>query len=184
MTVDWHLVAQIGVPVATLFLGAWVRRWFEKRPALTSYFGHVSAFKYAREDGKKVDIYTHSVVLRNAGRKSASNVRIRHTVLPSFQIVPPVDHRVIDLADNAKEILIPTMVPGEQLTISYLYFPPLTYANVNAGIKSDEGFATQLPVLLQRQYPKSLGVLTVAAVLVGVGTILYAAISAIRHLLS
>jgi hypothetical protein len=184
MTVDWHLVAQVGVPVVTLFLGAWVTRWFEKRPALTSYFGHVSAFKYALDDGKKMDIYTHSVVLSNAGRKSANNVRLRHAVLPSFQIVPPVDHKVIDLADGAKEILIPTMVPSEQLTISYLYFPPLTYANVNAGIKSDEGFATQIPVLLQRQYPKWLSILSIVLVLVGVGTILYAAVTAVRHLLA
>jgi hypothetical protein len=184
MTVDSELVVQIAVPMATLFLGAWINRWFEKRPALTSYFGHVSAFKYTLDDGRKVDIYTHSVVLRNAGRKSANNVRLKHTTLPDFQIVPPVVHSMVDLADGAKEILIPTMVPSEQLTISYLYFPPLTYANVNAGIKSDEGFATQIPVLLQRQYPKWMSRLSVVLVLLGLGAVVYAAIKTIRHLLA
>jgi hypothetical protein len=182
MTVDSELVVQIAVPVATLFLGAWINRWFEKRPALTSYFGHVSAFKYTLDAGQKMDIYTHSVVLRNAGRKTANNVRLKHATLPNFQIVPPVDHTVVDLADGAKEILIPTMVPSEQITVSYLYFPPLTYSNVNAGIKSDEGFATQIPVLLQRQYPKWMSRLSIILLLVGLGTVVYAAIKAVRHL--
>lgn len=182
MVTDWHLVAQIAVPIATLFIGAWVNRWFEKRPALISYFGHVSAFKYSLQDGKQVDIYTHSVVLRNSGRRSATNVRLRHHVLPDFQIIPSVEHRVVELTAGAKEILIPTMVPGEQLTVSYLYFPPLTYAGINAGIRSDEGFASAIPVLLQRQYPKWFGRVMFVLALIGAGSIIYSAISFARHL--
>ena len=66
-------------------------------------------------------------------------------VLPSFQLYPSIAYQVVDLPDGAKEILIPTMVPGEQLTISYLYGPPLTYAGVNAGIRSDEGLRGRFP---------------------------------------
>ena len=55
----------------------------------------------------------------------------------------------------------------------YLYFPPLTANQINAGIKSDEGFAHQILVLLQRQYPKwwnrTVGVLT----LIGVISVVY-----------
>ena len=50
--------------------------------------------------------------------------------------------------------MIPTLVPGEQITVSYLYFPPHTVADVNTGVKHDGGFAQQIPVLLQRQYPQ------------------------------
>jgi|SRR5665213_1145172 len=180
MSADWHLVTQIGIPVGTLFLGAWITRWFEKRPALTSYFSHVSAFKFTANDGSKSDIYTHSVVLRNAGRKTATNVKLRHSVLPNFQISPPVDYRVIDLVDGAKEILIPTMVPNEQITIDYLYFPPLTYTNVNAGIKSDEGFAREISVLLQRQYPAWFNGSVAILLFVGVGTTIYLAVTLTR----
>jgi hypothetical protein len=38
--------------------------------------------------------------------------------------------------------------------VSYIYFPPVTVAQVNAGIKCDQGFANAVPVLLQRQYPR------------------------------
>lgn len=182
MATDWRLVTQVCLPVGTLFLGAWVNRWFEKRPALTSHFSHVSAFKYTLDNGNKVDIYTHSVVLRNAGKRTANNVRLRHTFLPDFQILPPVAHSVIDLADGAKEILIPSLVPSEQVTVSYLYFPPRTYAHINAGIRSDEGFAADIPVLLQRQYPKWTSIIGALLMLVGLGTLIYALVSVGRRL--
>jgi len=181
-SIDWHLVAQVGVPVGTLFLGAWVNRWFENRPTLTSYYGHVSAFQHTLPDSTRAAIYTHTVVLRNTGRKSATNVRLRHAVLPSFQIFPSVNYSVVDLPDGAKEVLIPTLVPQEQLTISYLYFPPLTYEGVNAGIRSDDGLARQIPVLLQRQYPRWLNALVGLFLLIGLLTAAYLAVLAVRHL--
>lgn len=181
MILDWHLVADVGIPILTLFLGAWVNRWFEKRPVLTSYFSNVSAFKWAAPDGKKVDIFTHSVVLRNSGKKSATNVRFRHASLPSFQIFPAVDYSVVDLPDGTKDIVVPVLVPKEEITISYLYFPPLTYAGVNAGIRSDEGFAQPVPVLLQRQYPKAWNVTASAFFVIGLIATLYVIISLIRH---
>lgn len=181
--VDWHLVVDIAIPILTLFLGAWVKRWFEKRPNLVSYYGHVSAFKYTLPNGTQTDIYTHSVILRNAGRKAASNVRLSHYTLPDFNIFPAVSHSVVPLVGTNKDIVLPTMVPGEQLTISYLYFPPLTYAGVNAGIKCDEGFARQIPVLVQRQYPTWFNVTVGVLMLTGIVTALYFAIEAIRRFL-
>lgn len=181
MTIDWHLVVQLALPVATLFLGAWINRWFERRPVLTSYYGHISAFKFAAPDGNKVDVYTHSVVLRNAGRMSAKNVRIVHTALPEFVIFPAVEYTVVTLPDGGKEILIPSLVPSEQITISYLYGPPLTYAGINSGIKSDEGFAKQIPVLLQRQLPRWVNVLTAILVSLGLMTAVSLAALAIKH---
>lgn len=183
MNIDWELVISVVVPVATLFLGAWVTRWFEARPALVSYFGHVSAFKYILDNGNKIDIFTHSVVLRNAGRKSATNVRIRHSQLPSFEIYPPIQYEVTDLPNGGKEILIPLMVPDESITISYMYFPPLDLTGVNAGIRSDEGFAKPIPVLLQRQYPIWVNWVVGILMLVGMVASIYLIILAIRYLM-
>lgn len=180
--IDWHLAAQIGIPAGTLFLGGWVTRWFEKRPSLTSYFSHVSAFQHRLPDGNKAQIFTHSVVVRNAGKRTATSVRLRHATLPSFQVFPSIEYKVNDLPDGAKEIAIPRMVPNEQITISYLYFPPLTYAGVNAGIQSDEGFAKAIPVLLQRQYPRWFNALAGMLLLVGFATVLYLVVIAVRHL--
>lgn len=183
MTVDWDLAITIGVPVGMLFLGGWVTRWFENRPVLISYYGHISAFKVSVPDGSKVDVYTHSVVLRNAGRKSATNVRLSHLSLPDFVIYPPVVHEVTAVPDGGKDILIPTLVPNEQITVSYLYGPPLTYAGNNAGIKSDAGLARQIPVLLQRQYPTWVNLASAGLVMLGVATTLYLVAKAAMRML-
>lgn len=171
--VDWRIAGGAAWSVALLFIGAWVSRAYEKRGKLISYFQHVSSFRTTPPGGVPVVVNAHSVVLYNAGRKAATNVRLRHVVLPDFIIFPGVLHSIETLPSGEREIVIPTLVPKEQITISYLYFPPVTYEQVNAGIRFDEGFAHQIPVLLQRQYPKWFNYLAASLMLIGIVTILY-----------
>lgn len=173
MPINWQVVATIAAPIIALFVGIWANRRFESRPVLIAYFGHVSSFKHILADGSSLQINTHAVVLRNTGRKSAANVRLHHLYLPGFSIWPAIAHNVETLPDSSKDILIPTLVPGEEVTISYLYFPPVTVAQVNAGVKSDQGFARQITVLLQRQYPRWVNFIASALMIVGVVTIIY-----------
>lgn len=173
MEINWSVVATIAGPIIALFVGVWVNRWFENRPILISYFGNVSVFRSNPPGGAPFLVHTHSVVLRNAGRRSATNVRLRHNTLPDFNIWPNLVHHVEDLSDGSREIVIPTLVPGEQITISYLYFPPLTVAQVNAGIRCDQGFAHQIPVLIHRQYPKWFNVSVALFMLIGIVTVIY-----------
>jgi hypothetical protein len=175
MAIEWNAVATIAAPIITLFLGAWVNRRFEDRPVLISYFSHVSAFQHTPQGGQPIHVNTHSVVLRNTGRRSATNIRLHHIVLPDFNIWPTVVHHVDTLPNGTKDIVIPTLVPGEEVTISYLYFAPLTVGQVNAGIKFDQGFARPIAVLLQRQYPRWVNVIASALMIVGLVAIIYAA---------
>jgi hypothetical protein len=174
MAIDWNAVATIAAPIITLFLGVWVNRRFENRPVLISYFSHVSAFQHTPPGGQLIHVNTHSVVLRNAGRQSAINVRLHHIVLPDFNIWPAVVHHVDTLPNGARDIVIPTLVPGEQITVSYLYFPPVTVGQVNAGIKCDQGFARQIAVLLQRQYPRWVNFIASVLMIAGLVAIIYA----------
>ena len=171
--IDWQIVISIAVPIITLFLGVWANRKFENKPNLISYFGHVSSFKYTLDNGQLIDVFTHSVVLRNAGRRSATNVRITHNELPDFNIWPKIAYSTENLPEGGKDILIPTLVPGEQITISYLYFPPTTVEQINAGIKSDQGFAKAIPVLLQRQYSMWFNISVALLMLAGTIAVLY-----------
>lgn len=175
MAIDWNVVATIASPVIALFVGVWVNRRFESRPMLISYFSHVSAFRYAPPGGQPLQVNTHSVVLRNAGRQSATNIRLHHAVLPEFNIWPTVVHNIETLPDGSKDIVIPTLVPGEEITVSYLYFPPVIVGQINAGIKCDQGFANQITVLLQRQYPRWFNRTVITLLLVGVVTVCYLA---------
>lgn len=173
MIIDWNAVATIAAPVITLFLGVWVNRKFESRPILISYFSHVSAFRYTPSGAKPMGINTHSVVLRNTGRMSATGIRIHHNTLPDFNIWPTAVYAVEELPDGTKDIVIPRLVPGEQITISYLYFHPTTVDHVNAGIKCDQGFSQEIPVLLQRQFPRWVRFLVGTLMIAGLVTIFY-----------
>lgn len=184
MQIDWTAIATIAAPIIALFVGVWVNRRFEGRPVLISYFGHVAGFQVTPANGPPFFVHTHQVVLRNAGRQSATNVRLHHAVLPNFIIWPTISHRVDVLPNGERDIVIPTLVPGEQITISYLYFPPITVGQVNAGIKCDQGFAHAIPVLLQRQYPRWVNVVAAALMLVGAVAIIYAVYRGIATVIS
>ena len=118
-------------------------------------------------------VNTHSVIIRNVGKRAATNVRLSHTYLPDFNIWPSVQHHLEDIPNSGKDIVIPTVVPNQQLSISYLYFPSITYASINAGVKCDEGFATQIPVLLQRQYPAWITYASAVLMIAGISALTY-----------
>ena len=170
---DWQLFMMVAAPILTLFVGVLINRWFENRPVLLSYWGHVSSFTYRKEGGDTGDVNTHSVIIRNVGRRAATNVCLSHTVLPDFKIWPPIKYHLEEVPNSGSDIVIPTVVPKQELSISYLYFPPLTYADVNAGVKCDEGFATPIPVLLQRQYPSWFNFIALVLMIVGILALVY-----------
>ena len=171
--VDWQFFATVAAPILALFVGVWVNRRFESRPVLLFHWGHVSSFNYQKGDGTTGVVNTHSVIIRNAGRRVATNVRLSHVHLPDFNMWPRVQYRLERVPNSGDDIVIPAVIPNEQVSISYLYFPPLTYANVNAGVKCDEGFATPIPVLLQRQYPSWFNYSAAALVIAGMSVLIY-----------
>jgi len=155
MTINWTTVATIAALIIALFVGAWLNRWLEGRPVLISFYGHVAAFNPTPPGGQPFHINTHAVVLRNASRKPATNVRLHHHgIVPLFSIWPDVPHKVETLPGGSQDIVVPSLVPGKEISVSYLYFPPVTFDQVHAGIECDQGFARAIPVLLQRQYPR------------------------------
>jgi hypothetical protein len=151
---DTQRLLQIAGAIGLLIVGKYLDRWFTRKPKLISYIGHVSAFTLRTDPPKAV--YTHAVVVINVGRLHATNVRIGHAVLPeNYQVIPTsVSHRLEGTAGGPAEIILDRMVPGEQVTISYLYWPPLLWNNVNSYTKSDEGFAKIVSVLPTRQFSR------------------------------
>lgn len=140
--VDWDLVFKVINGVATLFIAGYVTDFHNSRKKLISHYGHVGVFKLKTEE----NVYTHSVIVSNIGYKPIENVKIGHNFLPeNIDIYPPVEYSI---SNNGKEILIPKLVGKEQITISYLYFPPITYKEINAYIKSDSGFAKEIDTIL------------------------------------
>ena len=180
MNVDWSVVATIASPIIALFIGAALNRAIENRPRVVCYLGHVSGISL--QGAQPVQVNSHSVVLRNAGRKTATNLRLGHAVLPAFQIYPDIDYTVANLPGGGREIRIPNLVPKKQVTITYLYFPPLTWERVNTHLESDDGPVKVLNVLPTVQLPKWL--ITILWLLIGYGVIglSYTAYEAVKWL--
>ncbi len=182
MQMDWTLSARYAAPIVTLFAGVALDRFLERRPRLISFLAHASAVAVQPPNGPPFSVHTHSIVVRNAGRKPAVNVRLSHLVLPSFSVYPLVVHQVIQLPRGGAEILFPSLVPGEQVTVNYLYYPPTLWTDVNAQTKSDEGFARIVSVLPTPQLSPWLGRIAALLMVVGAATTVYAVIEVIRVL--
>lgn len=175
MKIDWMLMATAIGPIAAIAFGAWLNHILEGRPRLLSYVIHSSAITTRRVPGgdDPITVHTHSVVVQNTSHKATLNVRLGHQVLPDFTIYPPTQHSVVTLPNGEAEIVIPQLVRNEQITVSYLYFPPLTWDKVNIYTKSDDGFAKVVSVLPFAPPPKPLQRAAQACTLLGVGTIVY-----------
>ena len=179
MSIDWILAATIGGPILALLVGAALDRLLERRPRLLAYYGHVSSFTLRGPSGTSI-INTHSVVVANGGRKPATNVRLGHHFLPDFQLSPSVQCIVEPLPSGGHELVLPSLVPGEQVTISYLYFPPITWQLINSYVKSDEGLGTVIAVLPTRQYPRWVVRTARVFLFVGIVATAYALVELIR----
>lgn len=182
MPIDPEIIAKLLSPLIAALIGVIAKRYFEEKPKLISYLVHASAIPL--NDEANTQINTHSIVVRNTGKKAAHNIRIGHNTLPkSFQIYPPVSHNILPGPNGSDEILIPTLVPNEQVSISYLYFPPLTFGQVNAYTKSDEGLA-QIINAIPTPRPSKLVIATLwLLVFIGASTVAYWGLLYAYHML-
>jgi len=142
-------LAKLAAPVITGAFGLFAKLYSDTKPRLVFYLVHAFAIPTRNKfdpEALPITVHTHSIVVRNSGKKTAHNIRLGHQSLPDFQIHPALIHETNRQADNSGEILIPTLVPGEQVTIGYLYFPPQTFQQVNTYCKSDEMSAKFLNV--------------------------------------
>jgi len=169
--VDWGITATIAAPVITLFVGAALDRKLERRARLISFLSHATAVRVSPPEGQPFSINSHSVVVRNAGRLSASNVRLGHNFLPTdFSVWPAVEHLVQRRPDGTAEILFPTLVPNEQVVVTYLYSSPTTFGEINSYTKCDQGYAqvvTALTAPIQSPWVKGaiMGLATYGAIM-------------------
>jgi len=182
MATDWDLVIKITVPLTTLVAGKYLDR-LERRPKLICYFGHSAAFTIRGD--RPATVHTHALVVQNAGRMAATNVRIGHLQLPeNYQIYPAVEHSVVRAPSGTAEIVIPKLVPSEQVTIYYLYFPPLLWNQIHSYAKSDEGLAKVLNVIPTPQPSKWLVMTAAILMFVGAVALLYQLVDLLRRLVA
>ena len=156
--INWSVVATIAAPIITLFLGAALDRWYEKRQRLIVYLLNEADFLIRQVGTPPTDVAcrTFVLVLQNSGRHTTNNVRIGHYWLPpDVAINPAIPHTIDESAPGtAAEVRIDQLVSGEEITISYIVLAPMQSGNVISYVKSDDGPARVLNFLPTPQWPK------------------------------
>lgn len=147
MDVNCSVVATVAAPIIAPFVGRLSESDARRRPRLIAYFTHLGG-------ADRVGVQTHGIVIRNIGRRPATDVRVRHNYLPQdFNVFPDIERSVLNLPGGGAEIVFPALVPKEQVSIAYLYFPPVVYNQIHSGVRHSDGFATEVTALPTPQYP-------------------------------
>ncbi|MGV2988100.1 hypothetical protein ACE1OE_10665 [Vibrio sp. E150_011] len=173
---DIDLILKFVAPIITAIIGIVTKNYLDAKPKLITYM--VSASAIPLKDDANSSVHVHSIVVRNVGKKSANNVRIGHANLPkSYLVSPPLNHKVENDIHGCSELIIPTLVPNEQVTIQYLYYPPLTWQQINTYTKSDEIQADYVNVIPSPEISKLQQFFMLLFMFIGASSVLYWAIS-------
>lgn len=173
MSAELEIWLKIAAPILAGVAGWVVNRYFADKPKLYTHISHAEAIVLPGEPAVQVNV--HVVVVRNAGKRAALNVRIGHFELPNgFKLSPPLVFEIIrPPTGTAAEILIPSLAPSEQVAITYLYFPPMTWHNVSAYAKSDEGMAKVVTMISNPKPSKAVLFVVFALMFLGTSTVIY-----------
>lgn len=160
---DVTLIIKIVSPIIATITSVVAKKILETKPQLITYLVHAAAIPLTNiPNNPQVNefVNSHSIVIRNVGKKTANNIRVGHYTLPTnFQLQPNLSYQVTSTSNNGAEILIPTLVPSEQITISYLYFHPLYVNLIHSYTKCDEGLAKFVDITIIEQ-PKKVLIIT------------------------
>jgi len=139
-------IIQFFSSLAIAIIAFLIKQIFQKRPKLITFYAHASEVTLKSDEntdfitntGDKITIRSHTIVVGNIGKATANNVKVIHGVLPiNYTVFPPVHFKKRD-----NEITIPTLAPGENISITYLYFKDVHYTQTNLLVKCDECLAT------------------------------------------
>lgn len=186
MNIDWIVLAQVATPIIAVLIGASLNQYFRQKEKLIAFYGHIASHAVNSViEGKEIThINTHAIIIRNNGNKAATNVRVLHNGLPDFKIYPDTDYEINELPSGGKEIVIPRIIPKKEYTISYLYYPPLTYNQISSSIESDNSLAKIVNVQLQRIFPTWVNFLVGASMLLGLILFLYMVLESLIYIFS
>ena len=169
--IDLELLAKLAAGAITL-VAALLKLRSDRGSRLVTYISHATAFPVG-DQGK---VHVHSVVLSNTGKRTAFNVRVPHMVARerlNITVFPSANYRFESSPEGTFEIVFPTVVPNEQITISYLYPQDLLWSQISWPPKSDEGQAEVIRLIPAPKPSPVLRNITWALALLGVAVLAY-----------
>lgn len=142
--------------------------WCQRKARVVCYLGQAAQFRL-----KDTEIATHSLVIVNKGKIPAKNLQIAHMQLPDFNVNPPGIVWEKRKLDNGLMIIeFPNFVPGQQVTIAYLY-PQQILRDIHGEIKHADGAVKVIDVLPTQILSKPFLIMIWGLLGIGSLTILY-----------
>lgn len=162
------------------FVCGWASQFVGPKSRLCYWFPHNFTYKLSLENNQTLIIQTSSITIQNLGRKGTEGVEIIHATRPDhFQFFPIIPFQEEISQNGAHVLTVGNLGPKEFFTIQMLSYknpPSLQY------IRSKDGPAKQIPIQLQRLWPKWFNLIIVALVIVGGGFSVYWLIKSIMFI--
>lgn len=179
--------------ITGLLAWAW-HRYSEARPKVIAYFlhsadvyvpGRVEANPLAGQPNNAVGaatgamhppaiqhpggvVNTHVLVIRNNGGKSATNVRLGHSTAMAYSVWPQTNYVV-----RGTEICFPKFMPDQQISITYVYSPPLIWRDVHTYLQCDEMLVKQVQYLPAPMFGIGKRIVLLGLMFIGAVTVIY-----------
>ena len=161
-------------------VSGWVLRNTEFKPKLCYWFPHNFTYNITLENNVPYIIQTSSITVQNLGRKGAEGIEIIHKNRPDhFQFFPSIPFQEETTNSGEHVLKIENLGPKEFFTLQILSFISLPGKAPLLNIRSKEGAAKQIPIQLQRLWPKWLSFIVAGLVFVGGGFSIYWLIKAV-----
>ena len=172
MILDWHIVVAILKLIVPAGVGAMIERLLQRRSKLICYYSSIAT--HTIDAQPPIQVHTCSIVIRNDGRAAAHNVVIPHLLhMMNVHVLPPVPYQLNPLPGGAEELVFPLIIPKQEISISYLYYPPLVLNQIHSRPRSDEGFAKFVPMNLTRNLSRAKRTAILIVFTAGLLAILY-----------
>jgi len=145
---DYMSVVTVIAPVVAAVVGYFAKRALDRAPRVVAFMAASNSVTLGKGKPNEVTIHSHVLVIRNDGALAARDVRITHDFFPpDISVYPGVEHTLVVNPQGLTELQVPLLAPGQQLAISYMYFPPLTWAQINCDVYSETGRAERVALL-------------------------------------
>ena len=147
-----HWVYLLFSTAITALIKISINCFFERKARLICYYDHIGSHTI-KTIRPAIHLNTHVLAIENQGSSSATGIKINHYKIPpslsfpDIDVRPSMDYELGNLPDGTKELRIPKLVKGERVTVSYIYFDPLVFNNINSSVKFDDGYAEVIKVM-------------------------------------
>jgi hypothetical protein len=167
------IVGYIATGVVSLSVGLVLQRLIP-RSKLVYWLPHNFFFDLKAE---KVVLQTNALTVQNTGRRPAEDVQILHKLRPDFfQVSPSLQYFESETPAGEHVITVPHLGPSEYFTIQLLSYKTVPQL---LSIRCKDGPAVQIPIMLQRVYPRWFNASAGLLLVLGLGLAAYGIVKAV-----